>query len=784
VTCPSLSFFRGASLDSPQNSSLPHYRYVILGGGTTALAAVEAILTKDRTLPGMTKNAHADSEGGGGGILVVCRSMDKSYSFSPDASNASKATKAGSGVGASSSSPSSPSSPLKKSSSSSSSSSTNIHQSIANHTQLASSPLPPDLSQSYNEWRRHITSRLDPRFRPGSPGRQKITVKLGVRDRDIVIDKGCRYVNFGPDQGLTVATSTATATPATQGVGNSISHNAVTYDKLLIATAGRPRALYVLGDPSTSSSTKGGAGFLHGSSIPPNLPGGNLRARDTGRGRGVVGTGDRVNALMGLEDFRRLDSVVDDVSRGWKVKREGEYEDEDTALSLSSGLGLSPTATNIATTATATHEPSPPEPKRIVIVGGGFLGTEIALSLASRSRKNRERRPDLPLVEIIQLYAERDPLVSYLPSYLARDVRERMERRGVRCRGEVLVTDLREEEEAGDDYDDDYDEDDHDHHDHDLPDLRRDGENGKFVAMSLVGQSRSSLSADYVILASSTITPSVASAANSGLEINPDDSGVVTDDSFEVGNGVYAAGVVASYYDPSLGRRRVNRYDHSINSGLTAGFNMVSSYHDGKQIPYDHQPAVRSFLKDINVNCDIVGDCNSDLDTVGVWVRGRLQPRRSAMPGTSAGNVGDSSDSGGDSTDSTDSSDSGGSFLSDVSKESQYKRGAIYYLKDNRIVGITLWNAGDLLERARDVLKYSPSTDASSHDHITAPTPASIASRRGGSSSTGTSRGKALMRKMPLAPDEWLFVKETKGREDLRGMVTEDEREFLVYPKK
>ena len=87
----------------------------------------------------------------------------------------------------------------------------------------------------------------------------------------------------------------------------------------------------------------------------------------------------------------------------------------------------------------------------------------------------------------------------------------------------------------------------------------------KVVLMNLVGQSRTSLSADYVVLASSTITPNISSSLNSGLEINSSDGGVVTNDQFEVGNGVYAAGVVASYFDPSLGRRRVNRYDHSVN---------------------------------------------------------------------------------------------------------------------------------------------------------------------------------------------------------------------------
>lgn len=46
---------------------------------------------------------------------------------------------------------------------------------------------------------------------------------------------------------------------------------------------------------------------------------------------------------------------------------------------------------------------------------------------------------------------------------------------------------------------------------------------------------------------------------------------------FEAVNGVYAAGNLASYFDPALGRRRIGSYDHSVNSGLCAG---ESKQHD------------------------------------------------------------------------------------------------------------------------------------------------------------------------------------------------------------
>lgn len=40
---------------------------------------------------------------------------------------------------------------------------------------------------------------------------------------------------------------------------------------------------------------------------------------------------------------------------------------------------------------------------------------------------------------------------------------------------------------------------------------------------------------------------------------------------FEAVHGVYAAGSVASYFDPIMGRRRIATHDHCVNSGLYAG---------------------------------------------------------------------------------------------------------------------------------------------------------------------------------------------------------------------
>jgi len=114
---------------------------------------------------------------------------------------------------------------------------------------------------------------------------------------------------------------------------------------------------------------------------------------------------------------------------------------------------------------------------------------------------------------------------------------------------------------------------------------------------------------------------------------------------------------------------------------------------------YTHQPMFRSQLKDIDVICDAVGEINSKMRTVGIWVNNRR----------------DGSAGGGD--------------------ELDFQRGIIYYLDENKIKGIMLWNASDYLERAREVIRTQPTV-------------------------TGVN---SLERQIALAPDSWLRVLETEA---------------------
>jgi programmed cell death 8 (apoptosis-inducing factor) len=56
-------------------------------------------------------------------------------------------------------------------------------------------------------------------------------------------------------------------------------------------------------------------------------------------------------------------------------------------------------------------------------------------------------------------------------------------------------------------------------------------------------------------------------AVKSGLEVDNDNGGIVVNQQLEAVSNVFVAGGVASYFDSALGRRRVEMFDHSINSG-------------------------------------------------------------------------------------------------------------------------------------------------------------------------------------------------------------------------
>ena len=196
-----------------------------------------------------------------------------------------------------------------------------------------------------------------------------------------------------------------------------------------------------------------------------------------------------------------------------------------------------------------------------VVVGGGFIGSEIAAALASNGCR------------VTMVFPEDGIASRVLPPGLSAFVTGYYRERGV----EVLT---RETVQAA-------------------------GESSVTI-----GSGRT-LEAD-VVVAGLGIEPAVELADAAGLLT---DNGIVVDElgRAEGRDEVFAAGDVASFPIAALGRRfRVEHEDHAKSHGRAVGANMA-----GAAVAYDHLPFFYSDMFDLGY--EAVGDVDARLETVESW---------------------------------------------------------------------------------------------------------------------------------------------------------------------
>jgi NADPH-dependent 2,4-dienoyl-CoA reductase/sulfur reductase-like enzyme len=198
---------------------------------------------------------------------------------------------------------------------------------------------------------------------------------------------------------------------------------------------------------------------------------------------------------------------------------------------------------------------------RFVVIGGGFIGSELAASLRSQGR------------EVTMVFPEAGVGWRTFPATLSAAVTDYYREKGIEVLAETLVASV---EQGG----------------VTLEDGRR-------------------LEADAVV-AGLGIEPNVELAAAAG---RPIDGGIVVDDHARVdgAENVWAAGDVAQFPIAALGRRgRVEHEDHANNHGRLAGANAA-----GADQVYDRLPFFYSDLFDLGY--EAVGELDSRLRTVEVW---------------------------------------------------------------------------------------------------------------------------------------------------------------------
>ncbi len=202
--------------------------------------------------------------------------------------------------------------------------------------------------------------------------------------------------------------------------------------------------------------------------------------------------------------------------------------------------------------------------KRFIVIGGGFIGSEIAASLAMNGKKVSLLFPGPSIGN--RIYPR--SLSQFLNSYY--------QEKGVTVApGETAVA-LEER-------------------------------NSELVIKTKGGKQ---FTADGVV-AGLGIEPSTDLAAKAGLKV---ENGIIVDAFLQTSvPDVFAAGDVASFHNPALDQRlRVEHEDNANTMGKMAGRNMA-----GKREPYDHLPFFYSDLFDLGY--EAVGELDSKLEIVVDW---------------------------------------------------------------------------------------------------------------------------------------------------------------------
>ncbi|HEU5299060.1 MAG TPA: FAD-dependent oxidoreductase [bacterium] len=238
--------------------------------------------------------------------------------------------------------------------------------------------------------------------------------------------------------------------------------------------------------------------------------------------------------------------------------------------------------------------------RRFAVIGGGFIGSEIAAALAMNGQS------------VVMLFPEEGIGARIFPSSLSRFLNDYYREKGVEVRAGEAAT----------------------------------GFEGKGPTGGILRTKEGATIEADAVIAGIGIEPNVELARAAGLRV---EDGVVVDEHLRTSRPeIFAAGDVASFPNPALGRLRVEHEDNANTMGTMAGRNMA-----GRDEPYRHLPFFYSDLFDLGY--EAVGQFDSRLQTVEDW-------------------------------------------------KEPFREGVIYYLRDGRVRAVLLWNVWEQVEHARALI--------------------------------------------------------------------------------
>lgn len=205
------------------------------------------------------------------------------------------------------------------------------------------------------------------------------------------------------------------------------------------------------------------------------------------------------------------------------------------------------------------------EKSQFAVIGGGFIGSELAAILAEQDQ------------EVTMLFPEEGIGSLLFPADMVSYLNEYYQLKGVDVLAGEMVNGI---EKTG----------------------------SKFKITSRSGLE---IIVDHIV-AGIGIIPNTNLAQSAGIEI---DNGILVNEYLQTNfKDIYAAGDVANIYNPYLGlRRRVEHEDNALSSGSAAGMNMA-----GKNTPYEHMSTFYSDMFELGY--EAVGLLSPKLETYADWV--------------------------------------------------------------------------------------------------------------------------------------------------------------------
>jgi 3-phenylpropionate/trans-cinnamate dioxygenase ferredoxin reductase subunit len=238
--------------------------------------------------------------------------------------------------------------------------------------------------------------------------------------------------------------------------------------------------------------------------------------------------------------------------------------------------------------------------KDFLVLGGGFIGSEIAAALTMNGKK------------VVMVFPDEAIGAHIYPGDLAQFLNDFFRKRGVNIVSSDSVVSV---EQSGKRY------------------TVRTKNGGAYEVDGVV--------------AGIGIRPNTALAQQAGLQV---ENGIIVNEQLLTSTpDIYAAGDVANFYHSALEKRvRVEHEDNALGMGKQAGRNMASA---GEA--YTHVPMFYSDLFELGY--EAVGELNSKLKIVTDW-------------------------------------------------QEPFTKGVVYYLSDERVRGVLLWNVWDAVPGARQLL--------------------------------------------------------------------------------